>query len=110
MYSLADKSDAQTLTIPHILLASKDESPDAIAGYKQIIESNGKGGYVETYHTMWHGWMGARADLRNEQSRGEFIRGYVLLLNTYMRWCVVLLMIVGFRYTQLAGFFGKYLK
>lgn len=73
--SLMDPADAGALTIPHIVLASKDEPADAVAAYADIIAKNGKGGHVETYSTMWHGWMGARADLAAEASRAEYTRG-----------------------------------
>ena len=42
---------------------------------------------VETYATMPHGWMGARANLSNPDNLKEYERGY----------------------NQLAGFFAKYL-
>ncbi|KAB8261259.1 hypothetical protein BDV32DRAFT_148817 [Aspergillus pseudonomiae] len=83
-----DKTDAEKLTIPHIVLASKDEPAGEIQGYADVISSNGIGGHVETYSTMWHGWMGARANLDNEESNAEYRRGY----------------------TQVADFFEKYLK
>ncbi|GAD97479.1 dienelactone hydrolase [Paecilomyces variotii No. 5] len=81
-----DKADAEKLTIPHLVLASKDEAADAVAEYARIIDNNGIGGHVEIYPSMWHGWMGARARLDNEHARAEFSRGY----------------------GQLADFFGKY--
>ncbi|OJJ79026.1 dienelactone hydrolase family protein [Aspergillus glaucus CBS 516.65] len=83
-----ETSDAEKLTIPHLVLASKDEPADAVKGYAGIISKNGHGGLVETYETMWHGWMGARADLDNEESLKEYVRGYA----------------------QAAEFFEKYLK
>jgi uncharacterized LabA/DUF88 family protein len=70
-----DVADALPIAIPHIVLASKDELLEAVAGYAKTIESNSKGGIVETYPTMWHGWMGARADLDREESRAEYTRG-----------------------------------
>ncbi|KAJ5690924.1 alpha/beta-hydrolase [Penicillium malachiteum] len=70
-----DLADAKALSIPHIVLASKDEPADVVGGYAETI-SSGKGGYVETYSSMWHGWMGARANLEQEESRAEYVRGY----------------------------------
>ncbi|KAI2694763.1 hypothetical protein CBS147372_9602 [Penicillium roqueforti] len=71
-----EKVDAEKLTIPHIVLASKDESADVVNEYSQIISSNEFGGKVETYSSMWHGWMGARAKLDDEHSCAEYTRGY----------------------------------
>lgn len=87
-YSRLETSDAEKLTIPHLVLASKDEPTDAVKGYADIISKNGHGGLVGTYETMWHGWMGARADLEKEESLKEYVRGYA----------------------QAAEFFEKYLK
>ncbi|CAG8092610.1 unnamed protein product [Penicillium salamii] len=70
-----DAVDALPLAIPHIVLASKDEPAEAVAGYAKTIESSSQGGAVETYSNMWHGWMSARADLDGEESRAEYIRG-----------------------------------
>ncbi|KAJ5537445.1 hypothetical protein N7513_010631 [Penicillium frequentans] len=70
-----DAADATALTIPHIVLASKDEPAIVVEEYAEVI-TNGKGGLVEIYPSMWHGWMGARANLEQEESRAEYARGY----------------------------------
>ncbi|KAL3475129.1 hypothetical protein BJX99DRAFT_230289 [Aspergillus californicus] len=82
-----EEADVGGLIIPHAILASKDEPVDVVNVYAKTIEEKGLGGFVETYEGMWHGWMGARADLVKEESLKEYIRGY----------------------EQLAGFFEKYL-
>ena len=75
--SRMEVADAQALTIPHIVLASKDEPADMVAAYADLLgnKPGQKEGYVETYTKMWHGWMGARADLEQEESRAEYARG-----------------------------------
>lgn len=80
-------ADAKAITIPHIVLASNGEDPKIVAEYKEVLEGKGKTGYVETYETQHHGWMGARANLGDEKNRTEYERGY----------------------NKLAEFFGKYL-
>jgi hypothetical protein len=72
-----EQADAENLTIPHIVLASKDEPGDIVDHYTDILARNGIGGHVETYTTMWHGWMGARARLDEKEGSAEYIRGYV---------------------------------
>ncbi|KAM3084969.1 hypothetical protein ACMFMG_003412 [Clarireedia jacksonii] len=57
------KEDAEAITIPHIVLASNGEDATIVQQYKDILES-GKNGVVETYPTMHHGWMGARANCK----------------------------------------------
>ncbi|KAA6412563.1 MAG: Dienelactone hydrolase [Lasallia pustulata] len=55
--------------------------------YAKVLSSKSKVGHVETYETMFHGWMGARANLEDEANEKEFVRGY----------------------KQVAEFFAKYL-
>jgi hypothetical protein len=46
-----DTADAKALTIPHIVLASKDEPAIMVGEYASVI-ANGKGGLVEIYPRM----------------------------------------------------------
>ncbi|KAI9829316.1 MAG: hypothetical protein M1819_006379 [Sarea resinae] len=71
------KEDAEAMTIPHICLCSPDEPADIVKAYSDILTApeSGKVGEVELYGTMFHGWMGARADLKNEENVKEFERG-----------------------------------
>ncbi|CAM1509066.1 Fc.00g028050.m01.CDS01 [Cosmosporella sp. VM-42] len=69
-------ADAELLTAPHILLASPNESAEEVAEIKRILSQPGKTGEVETYEGMFHGWMGARANLKDEKNMEEFARGY----------------------------------
>lgn len=83
-----EAKDAEALTVPYICLASPGEPADIVAQYKEILSRPGKVGVVETYTTMFHGWMGGRAKLDDEKNRAEYERGY----------------------DQVAEFFGKYLS
>ncbi|KAI0895130.1 alpha/beta-hydrolase [Annulohypoxylon nitens] len=74
--SALDAKDAEALNAPHICLASPGEPADLVAQYKEILAKPGKVGVVETYDTMFHGWMGARAKLEDENNKKEFERGY----------------------------------
>ncbi|KAB5558075.1 dienelactone hydrolase family protein [Coniochaeta sp. 2T2.1] len=71
-----DAKDHETLNVPHICLASPGEPADFVAEVKEILSKPGKTGYVETYETMFHGWMGARANLKDEANLREYERGY----------------------------------
>jgi dienelactone hydrolase len=57
-------------------LASPGEPADLVAQYAEILSKPGKTGVVETYGSMFHGWMGARAKLDDEENRSEYERGY----------------------------------
>ncbi|CAH0048534.1 unnamed protein product [Clonostachys solani] len=82
-----ETKDAEATNVPHILLASPGEPADIVAECKEVFSRPGKTGVVETYPTMFHGWMGARANLKNEDNLNEYKRGY----------------------SQVGDFFGKYL-
>ena len=69
------REDAERLTIPFICLFSKEDgTPELMKEYQEALEKKG-GNVVETYGTMRHGWMGARADFENEASVKEYERG-----------------------------------
>ncbi|KAF2803152.1 uncharacterized protein BDZ99DRAFT_468490 [Mytilinidion resinicola] len=70
--------EAHGITIPYICLFSKDEDTDLGREYGKVLMSNpkAKGSVFETYGTMHHGWMGAKADLENEENAKEYVRGY----------------------------------
>ncbi|KAK9453577.1 dienelactone hydrolase [Dipodascopsis uninucleata] len=69
-----DASDAEKITIPHICLGSKDENAEVLAKYKEILAS--KGGVVDVYSNMHHGWMGARAKLDEPEFSKAYQQGY----------------------------------
>lgn len=70
-----DATDAKNAVIPHVCLASKNGSTDVTAEYKAIFDKGSLGSYVDTYSTMYHGWMGARANLDDAENKKEFERG-----------------------------------
>lgn len=78
--------DAEALTAPHILLASPEEPADVVARYKEILARPGKAGLVETYEAMFHGWMGARANLADEKNRAEYERGYQQVADFFVKY------------------------
>ncbi|KAF3769862.1 hypothetical protein M406DRAFT_246055 [Cryphonectria parasitica EP155] len=78
-----DVEDTKAMNVPYICLASPGEDADTVAKVKQIVETPPRVGYVETFGPpMFHGWMGARANLDDELNRREFERGY----QTVARW------------------------
>ena len=75
-YSRLVAKEHETLNVPHICLASPDEPADVVAEVKEILSRPGKVGHVETFDAMFHGWMGARANLKDEANLKEYERGY----------------------------------
>lgn len=72
------KEDVEAMTIPHICLAAPtDNKNGGIDAYKEAFSKEGRIGEVETYPTMFHGWMGGRAKLEDAENAKEFERGQV---------------------------------
>jgi hypothetical protein len=70
------REDVEAMTIPHICLAApSDNANGGIDAYEEALKQEGRIGEVETYSTMFHGWMGARAKLEDEENAKEFERG-----------------------------------
>ncbi len=69
------REDAEKMTIPHICLASPTDGAEAVKAYAEVLKGPGMIGEVETYDTMFHGWMGARANLQDEKNASEYERG-----------------------------------
>lgn len=77
MNSALDIADTEALTVPYICLASPGEDAETVAKVKDIMSKPPKIGHVETYGPpMFHGWMGARANLEDKTNAREFERGY----------------------------------
>jgi len=77
---MIDKADAEKITIPHLVLASKDEDPGQIREFEEGLKGEK---YVETFGGMIHGWMSARGDLEDEEVRKEYERGYKTVLEFF---------------------------
>ncbi|KAG0641393.1 dienelactone hydrolase [Tuber brumale] len=79
--SMMDVEDLKKVTIPHLVLPSKDEPKDVIEAYKEElavhpIEAVKTKSYIEVYDKVVHGWMTTRAQLADEEARKEYERGY----------------------------------
>lgn len=75
--SRLDAADAEVVNVPYLVLASPGEDAEEVAKVKAVLEKPGNTGYVETYGPpMFHGWMGARANLKDGTNRKEYERGY----------------------------------
>lgn len=77
---MVDPENAKAITIPHMILASKDEPADAIAASAEYLKSSSNEAVktrsvVDTYSKMFHGWMAARANLSDPENASEYERG-----------------------------------
>lgn len=78
--AMVDPNDAKEVSIPMMMLASKDEPPNDVQAFKANLQVPN---HVETFPTQIHGWMAARGDLENEEVRKEYERGYQLALSFF---------------------------
>ncbi|EED21098.1 dienelactone hydrolase, putative [Talaromyces stipitatus ATCC 10500] len=85
---MLDPADAKKITIPHLVMASKDEPSEAVANFKTVIEKNGSGGSLTTYMTMHHGWMGSKANLVEEETFVGYKQGYTQLIEFFKEYLV----------------------
>ena len=70
------KEDAENLAIPFICLFSKEDgTPELEREYGRALKERSERNVVVKYEGMHHGWMGARADLKDEGNLREYERG-----------------------------------
>ncbi|KAG0128275.1 Alpha/Beta hydrolase protein [Tuber indicum] len=79
--SFMSVEDLRKVTIPQLVLPSKDEPADMVEAYKKELAVHPDGAvktksYIEVYDKAIHGWMAARANLADEEARSEYERGY----------------------------------
>lgn len=75
-----DPAEAKALKTPHIsLLSGEDGSDEEAAAYAAALKESGQDVLYERFEDQVHGWMAARADLKDERVKAEFTRGYDLV-------------------------------
>ncbi|MDI1485428.1 MAG: hypothetical protein OHK93_000566 [Ramalina farinacea] len=78
--AMVDANDAKAIKIPYAMLASKDEDAKLVKEFGDALTGPK---YLETFGDQIHGWMAARADLKQDRVRQEYERGYKTLLEFY---------------------------
>ncbi|KAI9757026.1 MAG: hypothetical protein M1835_000684 [Candelina submexicana] len=78
--AMVDPNDAKGVTIPLLILASKDENPEDVKNFEKNLNVKC---HVETYPDQVHGWMAARGDLEDPKVKSEYERGYKRLLTFF---------------------------
>ncbi|PFH59395.1 hypothetical protein XA68_12425 [Ophiocordyceps unilateralis] len=78
--AMVDPADAEGISIPMMLLASKDEQPEAVQKFEGALKGPK---LVETFSDQIHGWMAARADLSDDRVKEEYKRGYKTVLTFF---------------------------
>ncbi|KAI0449518.1 Alpha/Beta hydrolase protein [Xylaria acuta] len=75
-----DADDAARVKIPTMMLASGGESEEEVKQYEQSLTVIN---HVERFDDQVHGFMSARADLKNDRVKAEYERGYALALGFF---------------------------
>jgi len=78
--ALMDSTEAEKVTIPMMVLASKEEPADEVKKYGDKLTVKK---HVETFDDQLHGFMSARGDLKDEKVKAEYERGYKLALQFF---------------------------
>jgi dienelactone hydrolase len=78
--AMIDPKDAEKISIPMCMLASKDEPAEDVKKYEQSLKGVK---HVEIYETQLHGFMSARGDLKNTEVLKEYERGYKKVLTFF---------------------------
>lgn len=78
--AMVDPKDAEKISIPMCMLASKDEPVNDVEKYEQSLKGVK---HVETFDTQLHGFMSARADLKDTEVLKEYERGYEIVLTFF---------------------------
>ncbi|TVY12674.1 putative AIM2 family protein [Lachnellula arida] len=80
--AMVDPADAEGITIPLALLASKDEPAGDVKAFEARLKVEK---HVETFGDQIHGFMAARSDLANERVKAEYERGYKTVLEFFAK-------------------------
>lgn len=78
--AMVDPSDAEKIKIPMCVLASQDEDAGDVKKYGDNLKVKK---HVEIYSDSPHGFMSARADMSQEKSKADYIKGYQTALTFF---------------------------
>lgn len=82
--AMLDPEDAKKLTIPHFCLATKDEGAKVVEEFKKNVEENEKtkgNSTVLYWEGTFHGFMAARANLKDKENLEYYEKGYKKLVH-----------------------------
>lgn len=81
--AMVDPADASNVKIPMMMLASKDEPADDVKKYEENLKVDK---HIETFGDQLHGFMSARADLKDSKVKAEYERGYKLSVEWFNKY------------------------
>ena len=75
-----EPKDAEKCTIPFATLASKDEDSEEVMKFHEALSTKK---VVHIFEDQIHGWMSARADLKDDKVKAGYERGYQIALDFF---------------------------
>ena len=78
--AMVDANDAPGVTIPYLMLPSKDENKDDVAKWQKGLKVKND---VLWFDDQVHGFMAARGDLKNENVKKDYEKAYTRLLTWF---------------------------
>jgi len=80
--AFVDAEDAAKTTVPMLMIGSKDESAEDIKKYEANLKVDK---HVEINTTQIHGFMTARGNLEDAETRKEYELGYETVLKFFAK-------------------------
>jgi len=83
--AMLDPKDAEGIVVPHFCLATKDENKDATEAFAEKVKAKegtvGEKSLVMRWEGTFHGFMAARADLKDKENLEYYEKGYKKLVH-----------------------------
>lgn len=76
-------ADAEKITIPTCMLASKGEAADIVEAWGEALTVRKN---VRRFGEQVHGWMSAKGDLEDEKCREDYESGYKIFLEWFAKY------------------------
>lgn len=78
--AMLDADDASKVTVPMMVLASKEESTEDVQKYEAALKGTK---HIEVFRDQIHGFMSARSNLADVSVKSGYERGYELALSFF---------------------------
>ncbi|KAI1100411.1 alpha/beta-hydrolase [Jackrogersella minutella] len=78
--AMIDVADAAKVKIPMMLLASEEEAIEYVNKYEESLKVPK---HIEVFGDQVHGFMSARANLKDEKAKAQYEKGYILALEFF---------------------------
>lgn len=77
---MIDPKDAAEVTIPILMIPTKDEDKNDVANYQKNLKVTHD---IQPFDDQIHGFLAARSDLKDEKVKAAYEKGYSLLASWF---------------------------